>query len=191
MGRHLLYESGNDPWRLMLWARLPVIALTLLFGLVVFTFGRELAGTVGGLGALALYAFSPDIVAHGSLATLDVPAAGFVLTSVWLLWRASRRPRLYLPLAGVALGAAVATKMNTLAAVPVLLLLAGLSVWRARRTAAPQARLRLLARAAAGAALVALIAVAVVWVSYLVVDPRLRWRRPPARYRPCTGCGGW
>lgn len=175
LGRHLLYGSGNDPWRLMLWARLPVIALTLLFGLVVFAFARELAGAVGGLGALALYTFSPDVVAHGSLATLDVPAAGFVLTSVWLLWRACRRPRLYLPLAGVTLGAAVATKMNTLAAVPVLLLLAGLSVWRARRPAAPGARLRVLTRAVAGAALVAVIAVAVVWASYLVVDPRLRW----------------
>ncbi|WP_405534207.1 phospholipid carrier-dependent glycosyltransferase [Streptomyces sp. NBC_00075] len=175
VGRHLLYESGNDPWRLMLWARLPVIVLTLLFGLVVFAFGSELAGAVGGLGALALYAFSPDVVAHGSLATLDVPAAGFVLTSVWLLWRARRRPRLCLPLAGAALGAAVATKMNTLAAVPVLLLLAGLSVWHARRTSAPGARRKLLVRALAGAALVALVAVAVVWASHLVVDPRLRW----------------
>ncbi|WP_105972450.1 ArnT family glycosyltransferase [Streptomyces geranii] len=175
VGRHLLYESGNDPWRLMLWARLPVIVLTLLFGLVVFAFGTELAGARGGLGALALYAFSPDVIAHGSLATLDVPAAGFVLTSVWLLWRARRRPRLYLPLAGVALGAAVATKMNTLAALPVLLLLAGLSVWHARRTPAPEARRKLLLRAVAGAAAVALVAVAVVWASYLVVDPRLRW----------------
>ncbi|GAA0317584.1 phospholipid carrier-dependent glycosyltransferase [Streptomyces turgidiscabies] len=175
VGRHLLYESGNDPWRLMLWARLPVIALTLLLGLVVFAFGRELAGAVGGLVALTLYTFSPDVVAHGSLATLDVPAAGFVLTSVWLLWRARRRPGPYLPLAGAALGAAVATKMNTLAAVPVLLLLAGLSVWRARRTAVPGARLKLLARSGAGAAVVALVAVAVVWASYLAVDPLLHW----------------
>ncbi|NUP79349.1 MAG: phospholipid carrier-dependent glycosyltransferase, partial [Nonomuraea sp.] len=57
-GRHLLYESGNDPWRLMFWARLPMIVLTLLFGLVVFAFARELAGAVAGLAALALYAFS-------------------------------------------------------------------------------------------------------------------------------------
>lgn len=134
LGRHLLYESGNDPWRLMLWARLPVIVLTLLFGLVVLAFARDLAGPVGGLVALGLYAFSPDIIAHGSLATLDVPAAGFLLTSVWLLWRARRRPRRCLPLAGGALGAAVATKMSVLPAVPVLLLLVVLSVCHARRT---------------------------------------------------------
>ncbi len=48
LGRHLLYESGNDPWRLMFWARLPVIVLTLLFGLVVFAFARELVGPARG-----------------------------------------------------------------------------------------------------------------------------------------------
>ncbi|MET7622194.1 phospholipid carrier-dependent glycosyltransferase [Streptomyces sp. NPDC005408] len=180
LGRHVLYESGNDPWRLMLLARLPVIVLTLLFGLVVLAFARDLAGPVGGLVALALYAFSPDIIAHGSLATLDVPAAGFLLTSVWLLWRARRRPLLYLPIAGVALGAAEATKMSALPAVPVLLLLVVWSVWYARRRPdlGPRRRARLLALGVAAAVGVALVAVAVVWATYLAVDPRLRWATP-------------
>ncbi|MFC8513738.1 ArnT family glycosyltransferase [Streptomyces sp. NPDC057257] len=179
-GRHLLYESGNDPWRLMFWARLPMIVLTLLFGLVVFAFARELAGAAAGLAALALYAFSPDVIAQGSLATLDVPAAGFVLTSAWLLWRARRRPKLYVPLAGVALGASLATKMSVLPVVPVLLGLAAWSVWRAGH----EDRRRALLRAAAGAAVVAVVAVAVVWASYLVVDPRLR--RPPEQSVPAV-----
>lgn len=172
LGPHLLYESGNDPWQLMFWARLPVIVLTLLFGLVVFTFARELAGTAAGLAALALYSFSPDVVAHGSLATLDVPTAGFLLTSVWLLWRARVRPRLYVPLAGLALGAALATKMSALPAVPVLLGLAAFSVWSAARDDGTRKRI---VDVLAGAAVLTLAAVAVVWASYLVVDPRLRW----------------
>ncbi|QUC58502.1 phospholipid carrier-dependent glycosyltransferase [Streptomyces sp. A2-16] len=172
LGPHLLYESGNDPWQLMFWARLPVIVLTLLFGLVVFTFARELAGTAAGLAALALYSFSPDVVAHGSLATLDVPTAGFLLTSVWLLWRARVRPRLYVPLAGLALGAALATKMSALPAVPVLLGLAAFSVWSAARDDGTRKRIL---DVLAGAAVLTLAAVAVVWASYLVVDPRLRW----------------
>ncbi|WUT08479.1 phospholipid carrier-dependent glycosyltransferase [Streptomyces sp. NBC_00704] len=167
-GRRLLYESGNDPGRLMLWARLPVIALTLAFGLVVFAFARDLASPVAALTALALYTLSPDVVAHGSLATLDVPAAGFLLTSAWLLWRARHgRPRLCLAAAGVALGAALATKMSTLPAVPVLAALAALSVW-ARRP-------RDVRRALLGAGVVTVAAVAVVWAAYLAVDPRLRW----------------
>lgn len=180
LGRHVLYESGNDPGRLMLLARLPVIVLTLLLGLVVFMFARDLVGPVGGLAALALYAFSPDIIAHGSLATLDVPAAGFLLTSVWLLWRARRRPVLYLPFAGLSLGAALATKMSTLSAVPVLLLLVVLSVWYARRTRDLDRNrtVRLLGLGVVAAAAVALIAVAVVWASYFAVDPWLYWETP-------------
>ncbi|MEU9733072.1 phospholipid carrier-dependent glycosyltransferase [Streptomyces sp. NPDC048002] len=172
VGRHLLYGSGNDPWRLMLLARLPMIVLTLLFGLAVFAFARELAGPAGGLTALALYSFSPDLIAHGSLATLDVPAAGFLLTSVWLLWRARLRPRLWLPLAGAALGAALATRMSALAAVPVLAGLAAASAWWAAKGTDRHGAAR---RAAVGAGVVLLTAVAVVWVTYLVVDPRLRW----------------
>ncbi len=172
LGPHLLYESGNDPWTLMFWGRLPVIVLTLLFGLVVFAFARELAGRAAGLTALALYAFSPDVVAHGSLATLDVPTAGFLLTSVWLLWRARLRPRLYVPLAGLALGAALATKMSALPAVPVFMGLAALSVWHAHPDTERRGKLL---RVLAGAAATAVAAIAVVWASYLVVDPRLRW----------------
>ncbi|MFF6999686.1 phospholipid carrier-dependent glycosyltransferase [Streptomyces sp. NPDC008313] len=182
LGRALLYESGNDPGRLMLWARLPVIVLTLLFGTVVFAFARDLVGDAAGLVGLALYAFSPDVIAHGSLATLDVPAAGFLLTSAWLLWRGGRRPVLYLPLGGAALGAALATKMSTLAAVPVVLGLAAWSVWTATRgqRSAPGegGGARRLGRALAAAAGVALVAVAVVWAAYLAVDPQLRWTPP-------------
>ncbi|GLY47312.1 phospholipid carrier-dependent glycosyltransferase [Lentzea sp. NBRC 102530] len=154
LGRHLLYESGHDPGELLLAARLPMIALTLLFGLVVYFFAADISGSrTGGTLALALYAFSPDVIAHGSLATVDVPAAGFVLTSAWLLWRARTDPALNLPLAGLALGAALATKMNTLAAVPVLL---ALVLWQARW------------RAALG---FLLAATTVVWISYVAVDP--------------------
>lgn len=187
LGRHLLYESGNDPWRLMLLARLPMIVLTLLFGLVVLAFARDLFGPVAGLAALALYALAPDVIAHGSLATLDVPGAGFLLASVWLVWRARRRPTVYLPLAGLALGAALATKMSALPAVVVVSLLVVLSVWQARggdRGGPPEPSRprgggpRVLALAALAATGVVVIAVAVVWASYLAVDPRLRWVAP-------------
>ncbi len=176
LGRHLLYENGNNPFQLMLLARLPIIVLTLLFGLVVFRFARDLAGPWAGLTALALYAFSPDVIAHGSLATLDVPAAGLLLTTFWLLWRARQRPARYLPLAGVALGAALATRMNTLAAVPLVLLLALLApplFWTGGQTWRRYAA-RLLAAIGVG-----VLAVAVVWLTYLAVDPQLRWI-PPA-----------
>ncbi|MES9524525.1 ArnT family glycosyltransferase [Streptomyces capoamus] len=182
VGRHLLYASGNDPGRLMLWARLPVIALTLLCGLVVFAFARDLTGTAGGLVALALYAFSPDVIAHGSLATLDMPAVALLLTACRLAWLARRRPARYLPLTGAALGAAVATKMSALPAVPVVMALAALSALTAHRSGGvswrPLPRLgarRPAVSALVAAVVVAVVAVAVVWAAYLAVDPRLRF----------------
>ncbi|GAA4591235.1 phospholipid carrier-dependent glycosyltransferase [Actinoplanes octamycinicus] len=187
LGRHLLYESGNNPFRVLLAARLPVILLTLLFGLVVLAFARDLAGPVGGLIALGLYAFSPDVIAHGSLATLDVPAAGLLLTAFWLAWRARERPHRYLPLAGLALGGALATRASALPAVPIIVLLAALSTWHAQRTRPPflptPLRRRLLT--SAGALIgTGLIAVAVVWVVYLIADPQLRWTTPPRLPHP-------
>lgn len=176
LGRRLLYESGNDPWRVMFWARLPVMVMTLLFGLVVFGFARDLVGRAGGLTALALYTFSPDLITNGSLATLDVPAAGFVVTAAWTVWRARQRPLVYLPLTAVAAGAAVATKMSTLPAVPVLLALAGWSYWRSKGSEGPA--LRRAAHALTAAVGVAVVLVAVVWAVYLAVDPRLRWTAP-------------
>ncbi|MFD0520697.1 ArnT family glycosyltransferase [Paractinoplanes durhamensis] len=175
LGRHLLYETGNNPFRLMLLARVPIIVLTLLFGLVVLGFARDLAGRWAGLVALALYAFSPDVIAHGSLATLDVPAAGLLLTTFWMLWRSRLRPRLYLPLAGLALGAALATRMSALPAVPVVLVLALLSPFLIGK---PGAWWRNLGWRIVGALGVGVIAVAVVWVVYLAVDPRMRWTTP-------------
>ncbi|MGV9567929.1 ArnT family glycosyltransferase [Streptomyces sp. NPDC003480] len=185
LGRRLLYESGNDPWRVMFWARLPVIVVTLLCALVVFGFARDLVGRVGALVALALYTFSPDLITNGSLATLDLPAAGLVVTAAWMLWRARRRPLPYLLLAGLATGAAVATKMSTLPAVPALLALAAWSYWRATASTVPRWRRAAHALAAAGG--VALVLVAVVWAVYLAVDPQLRWTTPanvPAVHGP-------
>jgi hypothetical protein len=189
MGSSVLHENGNDAQRLLLFARIPMIVLTCLFGLVVFAFARDLTGPVGGLVALALYAFSPDVMAHGSLAALDVPAAGFVLTATWFLWRARGRPGRYLPLAGLAIGAAVATKTNVLIVLPLVALFAGLAVWRAagdRRAAAGEpgrptgaAARRLVLTGVAAAAGVMVLAIATVWATYLVVDPRLRWTPPP------------
>ncbi|KPI27248.1 hypothetical protein OV320_5296 [Actinobacteria bacterium OV320] len=85
------------------------------------------------------------------------------------------RARRCLPLAGAALGAALATKMSTLPAVPVLAALAALSVCARRPRDAR--------RALAAAGVVTVTAVAVVWATYLVVDPRLRWE-PGATHVP-------
>ncbi len=188
LGHQALFENGNDATRVLFHARLPMIVLTLLFGLVVFAFARDLTGPIGGLIALALYAFSPDVIAYGSLANVDMPAAGFLLTTLWLLWRARSRPYLYLPLAGLALGASVASKMSSLPAVPIAALLVLLSVWHASRAhhLGKRRALRTLAIGVVASAGVVAISIGVVWATYLIIDPSMHWVSPQ-NVGPLTG----
>ena len=181
LGPQILFQEGNDAQQMIYLARLPLIILTLLFGLVVFAFARDLVGPVGGLVALALYSFSPDVIGYGSLAGVDMPATGFLVTSLWLAWRARRHPYVYLPLCGLALGAALASKMNTLPAVPLIMALAALSVRHAWRTCRPAggAYVRFLLAGLGAAVGVAAVAFLGIWAVYFAVDPRLRWTSPP------------
>ncbi|MHC5908907.1 phospholipid carrier-dependent glycosyltransferase, partial [Streptomyces sp. S6] len=75
--------------------------------------------------------------------------------------------------------AALATKMSTLPAVPVFAGLAAVALWRTGRR-----------DALLGAAGVAVSAFAVVWVSYLAVDPRLRWSPAPGSVPRLRGIRG-
>ena len=73
--------------RIFLLGRLPIVALGLLMGIVVYRWARDLYGEAGGLTSLALFAFCPTIVAHAHLATVDVGAAAFIVLALYLFYR--------------------------------------------------------------------------------------------------------
>lgn len=80
-GWYMLYHSGNNPAKVLLWSRIPMMLLMILLGLFLFKWANELWGRKVGLFVLALYAFYPDVLAHGRLVTTDIAAAfGFVIT---------------------------------------------------------------------------------------------------------------
>lgn len=86
-GRRVLFESGNDHRALLFRARLPVVGLSLLGCLGVFAWARRRFGAGAGLFSLALYAFSPTVLAHGRLVTMDATVAAGVVWSLYLWWR--------------------------------------------------------------------------------------------------------
>jgi hypothetical protein len=112
------------PERLALAGRLPIILLTLLTAALVWRWAADLAGEWGGLLALALFTFDPNVVAHGSLVTTDMAVTAFGLAAFFLLHRYLRRQvadpcrgkrqRLWALLVGVglALGLALASKVS-------------------------------------------------------------------------------
>jgi 4-amino-4-deoxy-L-arabinose transferase-like glycosyltransferase len=110
---------------------------------MVSAWAREAAGPRAALIALVLTAFHPAILAHGHLATTDVVAAAAMLLASWCCWRWCRRPTaLRAVLTGLALGAAVTTRLTAWLLAPCLVMLA-LTVWgRPPDTPPPTARQR-------------------------------------------------
>lgn len=110
--------------RLVFAARVPVALLAVLLGAVVFRWASDLWGRSGGLIALSLLAFDPNILAHGSVAGTDLGAALFITLALFLLVRFMRRSTIsLLVLAGVALGLAQGAKLSSVMLLPVVVLL--------------------------------------------------------------------
>ena len=110
-GRDFFERSDVPVERLVQAARLPTVLLTMLLVVGAYALGRDLYGRTAGLLAAALCAFSPNLLAHGRLATTDLGHACFVLLTIHATLRASRRPTWgNVALAGTALGLALLTK---------------------------------------------------------------------------------
>ncbi len=113
--------------RVVFMARVPIMLLALVLGAVVFRWASDVAGPWAGLVALALYTFDPNVVAHSSIAAIDLGTAAFITFASYTFWRALRRPtRVNVALAGVTLGLAQAAKISALTLLPVFVVLAAL-----------------------------------------------------------------
>lgn len=133
---YYLWTGPNAPRavELVTYARLPVIAISLLLALLVFLWARQLYGWKGGALALALYCFEPNLIAHSSVATLDLGLTAAFCLTLYLGWRYARTGRcFYLALTGLALGAAAVVKLPGL----LLLLLLPLLLYLYRREGKP------------------------------------------------------
>ncbi len=91
-GHNLFWQTGNDPDQVIFWARLPIVLLSLLFGWFIFKWTKELAGILGGLFALTLYAFDPNILGHNHFVTTDLGIAGFMMISFYYFLRFIKDP---------------------------------------------------------------------------------------------------
>ena len=124
-GTEFMERNRAEYDRIFLLGRLPVVALGLLLGWLVFRWARELYGDEAGLVALFLTVFFPSLIAHAHLATVDVGLAFFLVLTLYLFWRFVQRPAPWLLVAcGLALGLAQLSKFSALLLYPVLLLLA-------------------------------------------------------------------
>jgi hypothetical protein len=116
-GYNFLYT--NDAERLLFWGRLMMSFVAAIGAIPVFLWARDLFGRASGLFAVGLYAFSPNLLAHGMLVTTDVPLATFMTLALYFFWKNNTVAM------GLSVGAAMACKFSG-AVLPVIII--GLTV---------------------------------------------------------------
>ena len=123
-GRQFFYELNTNAGAIIYWARIPIAMLSLALGLLIFLWSSSLYGYSGGLLSLALYSFSPNIIAHAGLATVDLGAALFICLSLFAFRLFLKIPSLKnIILAGVCFGLAQASKYTSILLVPIFIML--------------------------------------------------------------------
>ncbi len=129
------WEGNKDSFEaISFWARVPMIALALVLGLVIFQFARELFGARAAVLAVALFTLEPTVLAHGRVVQTDIPAALGYLLLFFAIYHYTRLPTLKRALwLGAAAAVAILAKFSMLLAGPVVALLFLWLLWRAQQ----------------------------------------------------------
>jgi hypothetical protein len=80
---HAVALQWNDPYATVLWARAPMLLLTLVLGVFVYRYAAQLGGPWGGLLCLAAFVSTPAFIVFGPLVLTDIPVTLFVLLTLW------------------------------------------------------------------------------------------------------------
>ena len=107
------FVAANKERSLFLFtiARWACIPFAWVGGVICFLWARDLFGALAGILAVALWCFSPNILAHASLITPDAGATALLVAACYFFWRWLRSPSWeHAILAGIILGAAELTK---------------------------------------------------------------------------------
>ncbi len=96
-------------------ARLMMPIFTVIGGVVVFAWSARLYGQLAGLLSLALWTFSPNILAHARLVTSDACSTALGAAATYVFWRYLHRPTWRSAIAsGAMLGLAQLSKFSML-----------------------------------------------------------------------------
>lgn len=108
-----LYQRGNDAQKILLFTRVPIICLTLLLGIFIYLWSKQISGIIAAIIVLFVYILEPNILAHGHIVKNDMPLAVFFFITIYYfrLYLKSDR-NLWLILSGIFLGCAIATKFT-------------------------------------------------------------------------------
>ena len=137
-GREFIFKNRAPVDQILFLARLPMILITVVFGLILALWTRRVFGATAAVGALLLFAFDPNVIANGRYVKNDVLVAmmSLVTLAVWGEFLRSGKRR-WAVATGLAFGAAMATKFSALFLLPVLLICWFVARWQRREPLAP------------------------------------------------------
>lgn len=116
-----LYKNIQNPDRMIAFARFTAAILSALFALGVYLCARKLWGNIGGLTALILYVFSPNIISNAALTTEDLAVTGFFFFALFFFWQGFRdteKADIWLLLSGACSGLALLSKFTAILLFP-------------------------------------------------------------------------
>ncbi len=112
-GHEFAVDNARNYFEIFTSARLVMPLFSVIGGLVVFFWSRDLYGTAGGLLSLALWVFCPNVLAHCRLVTTDMGGTSLGVVATYFFWRYLKRPSwLRACVAGVILGLAQLSKFS-------------------------------------------------------------------------------
>ena len=130
-GYSFMFRNFEEYQQIFNYGRCIVILLGCVGGWILYRFGREIYGYRGGLFALFLYVFNPNIIAHSRLTTIDAGTACAVLFSIYFFWKFVRHmDGIRSVIAGLALGIAQLSKFTALLLYPMFLIIFGILFFR-------------------------------------------------------------
>lgn len=113
VGQAFVSVNEGDWFRWYKYARWAVLPLSLLGALVCYQWSRELYGEAAGVLSLAMWCFSPNVLAWGSTITPDMGATSLGLLAGWRFWHWLKEPTWNnASLGGLTLGLAELAKMT-------------------------------------------------------------------------------
>ena len=133
-GEEFIRINGRNSLSYVFYARWFCIPISVLGGWLCWRWASRLYSRAAGLLALGLWSFSPNVLAHGPLATADMSGTVFGLLACYLFWRwLNQTTWRYASWAGLALGLGLLGKITNLYLVPYLACFGAMAIVCSRR----------------------------------------------------------
>ena len=119
-----LHKNRVPADTIIFWSRLMMVILAILGAVGIALIARIWFGNLAGIFAFILFAFDPNVLAHGRLVTTDVGSAIFIFFAAYAFYLFLKKPTALLAIgSGGVFTLALAAKFSSLTLLPVFLIL--------------------------------------------------------------------